>query len=204
LKLLTISQFITILLLVGCTSIEVQKLDPTTKISHLCIEDNPKVIVRNFLSVVKKGFKRHGITTEVYEHSKPNYCEFHLTYTALKKWDLGTYMTHAELWLYSGKNNIAFAEYHLKGGGGLALNKWASVESKMDPVINQLLSGFSPELVNAYRKPIPKNITEPSGDTENQLIKLKKWLDDELITEEEYKAEKQKVLKYKHNSKNSL
>ena len=193
-KSLVVSQFIIVFLLAGCTSIEVQRLDPATKVSHVCIEENPKVIVRDFLSVVKKGFNRHGITTEVYENSKPDYCEYHLTYTALKQWDFSTYLTHAELWLYNGKNNIAFAEYHLNGGGGLALNKWASVERKMDPVINQLLSGFSPEMVNAYRKPIPTNTTESSDDKENQLRKLKMWLDDGLITDEEYKSEKLKVL----------
>lgn len=162
--------------------------------SCVCIEENPKVIVRDFLSVVKKGFNRHGITTEVYENSKPDYCAYHLTYTALKQWDFSTYLTYAELWLYRGKSNIAFAEYHLNGGGGFALNKWASVESKMEPVINELLSGFTPEHVNSYRKAIPKNTKEPSDDKESQLKTPKKWLDEGLITDEEYMSEKQKVL----------
>jgi hypothetical protein len=88
----------------------------------------------------------------------PNNCEYNLTYTALKNWDMATYMHHAELWLYQDNENIAYTEYHLNGKGGLALNKWASVDSKMDPVINKLLSGYSPEMVNAYRKALPTNI----------------------------------------------
>ena len=185
------------LLLTGCTSIKVQKLETSAKVSHVCIEENTKVIVRDFLPVIQKGFKRHGITTETYEKTMPNYCEYHLTYTALKNWDIAMYMHHAELWLYRGKENIAYAEYHLNGKGGLALNKWASVDSKMDPVINQLLSGYSPEMVDAYRKAIPTNKPEnlkSVDSTENQLRKLKKWLAEGLITQKEYESEKQKLL----------
>ena len=80
-----------------------KKLEPSAKVSHVCIEENPKVIVHDFLPVVQKGFKRHGITTEVYEKTMPNYCQYNLTYTALKTWDLAMYMHHAELWLYRGK-----------------------------------------------------------------------------------------------------
>lgn len=194
-KRVTIS--ITLIFLASCTSINVQKLDPTTKVSHVCIEENPKVIVRDFLSVVQKGFDRHGITTEIYKQNMPYYCEYNLTYTALKTWDMAVYMHHAELTLYKGKESIAYAEYHLNGKGGLALNKWGSVNSKMDPVINQLLSGYSPEKVNAYRKTLPtnkiKNI-KPLESMEDKLRKLKKWLNEGLISQEEYEIEKQKVL----------
>jgi len=188
---------IAFILLSGCTSIKVKQLDPSVKVSHVCIEENPKVIIHDFLPVVQKGFERHGITTEVYKSEIPNYCEYNLTYTALKNWDMAMYMHHAELWLYRDKENIAYAEYHLNGKGGLALNKWASVDSKMDPVINKLLSGYSPEIVNAYRKALPTNMPsneENSDNIETKLRKLKKWLDDDLITQEEYELEKQKVL----------
>ena len=61
--------------------------------------------------MVRKGFERHGITTEVYEGDKPMHCEYHMTYTALMNWDIGTYMHHAELQLYRGLEQIAYAEY---------------------------------------------------------------------------------------------
>lgn len=188
---------ITLLFVAGCTSIQVRELDPSTKISHVCIEENSKVIVHNFVSVIQNGFKRHGITTEIYKEVMPDYCEYHLTYTALKTWDVAMYMHHAEVWMYRGNENIAYAEYHLNGGGGFDLSKWASVDSKMDPVINQLLSGFSPEMVDAYRKAIPINTKKsPKGtnDAASQLRKLKNWHEEGLITKEEYDLEKQKVL----------
>ena len=55
----------------------------------------------------------------------------------------------------------------------------------MDPVINQLLSGYSPEIVNAYRKTIPTNVSEKemvSETKEDQLRQLKRLLSEELIT----------------------
>jgi hypothetical protein len=34
---------------------------------------------------------------------------------------------------------VAYAEYHLKGKGGLSLTKWQDTKTKMDPVIDELL-----------------------------------------------------------------
>ena len=132
----------------------------------------------------------------------PPHCEYHLTYTALKQWDVAMYMHHAELRLYNGHDQIAYAEYHLNGGGGLALNKWASVDSKMDPVIDRLLSDYSPETVDAFREAIPKDpaiaseavIETANSDTAERLRSLKEWYEEGLITQEEYDVKRQKVL----------
>lgn len=158
----------------ACTSIKVNKLDPNEhKVHHVCIENNEKVIVSEFPGVIEKGLQRHGITSEVYNGEMPRHCEYYLTYTALKTWDIGMYLHHAELHLFKEYKKIAYAEYHLNGKGGLALNKWASVESKMDPVINELLSGYSPEVVDAYRGSISESSS--SGDITEELEKLKMW-----------------------------
>jgi len=181
----------------ACTSVNIQKMDPSMQVSHVCIEDNPEVIVADFIPVVRKGFYRHGITTEVYKVQKPRHCEYHCTYTALKTWDVGTYMHHAELQLYRGVKPVAYAEYHLKGKGGFALNKWASVDSKMNPVIDRLLSGYTPEMVDTYRKSIPddSDSTETTMSSKSEKLKeLKKWANEGLITEQEYNTEKQNVL----------
>ncbi|SHM36458.1 Sbal_3080 family lipoprotein [Vreelandella subglaciescola] len=131
------------LLVGGCTSIQVQPLDASTTLENVCIEKNEKVIVPNFLNVVRQGFTRHGIITKVYESDLPANCEFMLTYTALRSWDFATYLSHAELWLHTkNSRQVAYAEYHLNGGGGLALNKWASTESKMNPVLDKLLVNY--------------------------------------------------------------
>jgi len=185
-----------IVLVTGCTSIKVQEIDPSLQLSHVCIEDNPKVIAGDFIPVVKKGFERHGITTEEYKGERPSHCEYHLTYTAFLTWDMGMYMHHAELQLYQGIKPVAYAEYHLNGKGGLALNKWASVESKMTPVIDKFLINYTPAVVDTYRKPIQANVVSNMGsdDKPHKLRELKLWFEEGLITEQEYNTAKQRIL----------
>lgn len=142
-----LSLFCVSILLTGCTAVKVQPLDASFGISKVCIVDNPKVIVPEFLKIVREGFDEHNINTLVLNEytgqDLSNTCQAILTYTARQSWDLATYLIHAELRLddLTGKK-LAAAEYHLNGGGGLSLMKWASVESKMKPVISELLSAY--------------------------------------------------------------
>jgi len=128
-------------LVVGCTSVKVQPVDPSLPILHVCIRQNPQVQVSDFLQVLQEGFERHGIGTEVYYGNRPRHCEYILTYTARRSWDLKTYLSLAELRLQRGGQQIASADYHLRAKGGLALTKFAGTKSKMDPVIDELLTG---------------------------------------------------------------
>jgi hypothetical protein len=142
-KIRTILPFIFVgSILLGCTSTRVTPL--TGKLSKdVCIEENEKVIVQNFIGILRNGFEEHGFRTSVYRGAVPANCTTILTYTATRKWDLAPYMTDAELWLRdTSGNRIGYAQYHLNGGGGFALNKWASPESKMKPVIDELLSAY--------------------------------------------------------------
>jgi hypothetical protein len=123
----------------GCTSVNVRPLDPDLHVDHVCIRENPDVIVKDFLPVLRDGFQRHGISTDVYSAIRDDACPYVLTYTALQSWDFALYLSHAELRLEHDGRQIAFAEYHLKGKGGFSMAKWQSVKTKMDPVIDQLL-----------------------------------------------------------------
>jgi hypothetical protein len=129
-------------IIAGCTSINVHPVNSGLSLNKVCIEENPKVIVGDFLSVVRNGFDRHGVNTRVVSRPAPDDCEFLLTYTALKAWDLGTYMHHAELRLEQNGQHIGSAEYHLIGEGGLSIMKWQSTKTKMDPIIDQLLANI--------------------------------------------------------------
>ena len=63
----------TILLsLIGCTSIQVKPIDPDINLQHVCIKENPKVIVADFVSVLRDGFDRHGVSTEVFAGPTPD------------------------------------------------------------------------------------------------------------------------------------
>jgi len=126
----------------GRTSVRVQPVDPAAQLRHVCIEETPKVIVSDFLSILRDGFARHGISTEVYSGEAPGRCEFVLTYTALQSWDFAPYLSYAELGLQSKGRQVAYAEYHLVGKGGFSLMKWQAPRKKMDPVIDELLKAY--------------------------------------------------------------
>lgn len=129
-----------VLSLSACTTVNVQKVDTAAhKIEQVCIIENPKVAVSDFLQVLESGFQRHGIQTSVQRGRVPESCEYTLTYTAKRGWDLKPFLNMAELSLKKGNTNIASAVY--SHGGGFALNKWAGTKEKIDPVIDQLLSG---------------------------------------------------------------
>ena len=125
----------------GCTSIEVRPLDASAPLKQVCIVENKRVEVSDFVAVLRDGFDRHGIASSVVATEDAKGCEATLTYTALRKWDLAPYLSHAELRLWRDGRQIGSATYHLNGGGGFSLMKWEGTKTKMDPVIDQLLAG---------------------------------------------------------------
>ncbi|HEY3276759.1 MAG TPA: Sbal_3080 family lipoprotein [Syntrophorhabdaceae bacterium] len=109
-------------------------------VKHVCIQHNPKVRVDDFLDVLKKGFDRHQISSEVFSGEAPAQCEYILTYTALRSWDWSPYLAHAELSLKDKNREVARAVYNHEGG--LSLMKWQQTKTKMDPVIDELLGAY--------------------------------------------------------------
>jgi len=133
-------------LLLGCTAIHVEPVEREAGLAHVCIEEDPKVIVADFLTILRAGFRRHGISTELYKDAAPPHCEFTLTYDARQSWDMVSYLSHAELRLEHRGDQIAYATYHLRNRGGYALySKWKSTRTKMGPVIDRLLKAYPPK-----------------------------------------------------------
>lgn len=127
------------LALAGCTAVDVRPVSAGTALPEVCIERNPQVIVPDFVDVLRDGFARHHVVTRVVEPGATAGCGAVLNYTALRSWDFKTYLSHAELRLWQDGRQIGYAEYHLRGKGGLSLAKWAGTREKIDPVIDQLL-----------------------------------------------------------------
>ena len=126
--------------LASCTSIQVEPIAEPLSPEAICIVENPKVIVGDFLSVVRNRIEDHGIRTAVYAaEPPPDECEYALSYVALKRWDMATYLYHAELRLMREGRRVGYAEYHLRGGGGLYPLKWRGTKAKMRPVVDRLL-----------------------------------------------------------------
>ncbi|MCK9606284.1 MAG: hypothetical protein M0R33_07515 [Methylomonas sp.] len=145
----------------GCTSITVAPLDASYNVKHICIRENPKVVINELVPVITDGLARHHIESEFIasnldkqklqaEDGKPDrhymamtplpdFCEFSLTYTARQSWDFTTYLSTADIEISNKTGVIGSANYRLINKGGLSFMKWQDVDTKLDPVMDQLL-----------------------------------------------------------------
>jgi hypothetical protein len=126
----------------GCTAISVKPVPSTIAIDRVYIRTNPKVLVSDFVDVLRDGFARHGIASEVIAEDAHAEGKYVVTYTALRSWDLAPYLSVAEIGIEKDGYPVASAHYHLRGKGGYDLGKYRGTKAKMDPVIDQLLSGI--------------------------------------------------------------
>ncbi len=123
----------------ACTVIRVEPLK--TASTQMCIQENPAVQVDDFLSVVERGFARHGISTRRIQQTADGNCPAVITYTAKRSWSVVTYLSLAELTIRDPQGQmLASAYYRFRGRGLLAVKKYQSTETKMTPVIDQLLA----------------------------------------------------------------
>ncbi|MDR1368349.1 MAG: hypothetical protein LBJ76_06485 [Candidatus Accumulibacter sp.] len=110
----------------------------------ICIKENPKVAVDDFVPVIQHLLFGHGIQSEVFEETKeaPEKCGHILTYVAWRRWDVVPFLYQADLRLMRRSGEIlASASY--TGGGGFNFSKFAGTETKMAPVIDALLGKTS-------------------------------------------------------------
>jgi len=75
---------------------------------------------------VLAGLTSHGRrrASVVYHSDRPNGCEFTMTYSVDRWWDLKPYMVDAQMTVNKDDAYIGSAHYHLAGHGGLSLMKW--------------------------------------------------------------------------------
>jgi len=131
---------ITSILIIGCTNIQVRPVQPETgKIKLVYIKENPSSVASDLLMVIERQFQRHGIETKVISGEPPTSSDYLLTYNSQRNWDMSYYLTRADLLLKRGNKVVAEASYNQ--GGGFNFCKWGSTESKMAPIIDQMLTG---------------------------------------------------------------
>lgn len=176
----------------ACTSISVQPVDPDLNVQHVCIQDNPQVIIDGFVEYLQDDFARYGITTEVIGTRRPRHCEFVLSYTARRSWDMTPYMSTADLTLTRNGYRIANANSSLQGKGGFALSKYASTESKLDNVVDQLLAGYDQKPVGIDESEHTDSVFSANIDAE--LAQLEALRERGVITDEQYEDEREQLL----------
>lgn len=136
---------IAVLLLSACASVvEVKPVSSDLKIRHLCIQANSKADDALFLQVLRDGFERHGISTEVYSTTKPSSCDYIVTYEAVNRWELtpGLYLRDAQIRIEKDGRYVASASFH--AGEGFVASKWQSTKVKIDPLIDAMLAAQRP------------------------------------------------------------
>jgi len=183
---------IAIITLSACTSISVQPVDPALNVQHVCIQDNPQVIIDGFVEYLQDDFQRHGISTEVIGTQRPRNCEYVLSYTARRSWDLTAYMSTAAISMTRNGRSIANVNWRLKGKGGMSLTKFKGTESKLDDIVDQLLAGYQAEPDSLVANVEDDSVFSANVDAE--LQQLEALRERGVITDEEFEDEKRTLL----------
>lgn len=133
-----------VLCLAGCTSIEVRPLPYDAQIKDIKLIENPKVIVDDFVPVMEKNFSRHGIGLKHFtESARVGENEYVIRYSAKRSWMVLPYLADANVRVYKGSMIVAEGKYHLIGRFFcLSPYKWQGVETKMQPVFDELLKNY--------------------------------------------------------------
>lgn len=126
----------------ACTALSVQPLAGSPRVDSICIQRNPDVIRSDMLPTVEKGFQMHGISTTVFDGAAPDGCDFVATYTATQTWDMAMVLKDAEIWIHRNGQQVAYGNFHLRGGGGFSLTKWTGAEAKILPMIDDMLAEY--------------------------------------------------------------
>ncbi len=126
------------LLLASCAlPIEIRPPPAGTKITELCIIDNPKVLMDGFLPELKKQIRSHGIKTQTWSSYNPDGCRYWLDYTANWKWDLVMYMIYADLKLYDRQTLIGEATFD---NTGIGPRRYGSADEKLKALTGPLFA----------------------------------------------------------------
>ena len=108
----------------------------------VCVEVNPRVAEPDILNVIEQSIIDNGFVAEVHT-TIPESCELKLTYVAYRKWDFSSFLNKASIKLYKESRLIGSVEYQtpngIFGGGGVNPAKWGSTESKIAPLMTELL-----------------------------------------------------------------
>lgn len=146
----------------ACNTMDVRKAKPSQPVGLVCIVHNPAVAVQDFVDVLQAGFARHGLQSQVVNGAAGPTCDASLTYTAERSWDFVPYLSLAELHLW--QNNVEIGRVFYRHRNGFSLIKWSGTDTKMDPLIDELLGGVT-------AKPATNAAQVPTQDQGNPPLK---------------------------------
>ena len=137
--------------------------------------------------------EQRGISSQVIAQQRPRNCEYVLSYTARRSWDITTYMSTASLSLTRNGRSVASANYRLRGKGGMSLTKFKSTESKLDDIMDELLAGYA--IVDQEPNADTADESIFSANVDAELAQLEELRRRGVITDEQFADEKQALLR---------
>lgn len=128
------------LFMVACSShnfansISIDELD---KINEVCIVKNPKVRINKIDIEFEKSLKARGINTKIIDRKDIDKCEYYLSYTGTRLWDVVTFINFAEVYLFKNKKEIANATYI---AGNMSMKKFRSTTEVVQILVESMLN----------------------------------------------------------------
>jgi hypothetical protein len=103
----------------------------------MCIVENPRVKRSDFLPTIEQLVKqRNFVTRRVLETDDTNDCPFLMRYTVHWGWDLSTFLSSANVKVFSNGSLSGSAQY---SASGASLNKFGEEKAILNDLIHQLL-----------------------------------------------------------------
>lgn len=131
-----------LLILCGCAiNQHIVPLASNIYIQKIYIERNFDARFDPALALIEKKLEEKGIEYQIVNGSKLNDAEFHIDYGGEFTWDLKSYMSKFTINVYQNSRIIAGAEYNAKAGG-FRLDKFAGIESKVNPILDECFSNL--------------------------------------------------------------
>ncbi len=126
------------LALAGCT---VRHASPLAqRPDRLCIKRNPAVIIEDFLPTLQIVLRERGVQSAVYDgDAAPATCEYVLTYTARRSWDIVSFLKLIELTV-TQRDGTMVGHALWRHRGGFGFNKWAGSRGKIERAVDDLLA----------------------------------------------------------------
>lgn len=130
-----------LVLLAGCT---VQQASPVSqRPDRLCIQRNPAVVMEDFLPTLQDVLRERGVQSASYSgEGAPAGCDYILTYSARRGWDMVSYLKLVELTV-TQRDGTMVGHSLWRHRGGFGLNKWAGSRGKIETTVDGLLARSS-------------------------------------------------------------
>ncbi len=122
---------------------------PHAPVREVCIEYNPDCQVPDLIPALQAQLNIRGVSSRVYESStNVGFCSHWIRYSAFVAWEASApgkpyvnYVSKITLTMFSVGGQVLSSGAYASDQGYFGGGKWASVQSKLSPVVQVLING---------------------------------------------------------------